>query len=1002
MGTESHILVQAWNTGLTASKVYQNTTAVNTQGSFSSTALWSDTTGAGIGRFSNAPDGCMTYCNGLDACVWGGDEYRCSGFLLGDPTGTIQNDFTEKVGTTATDNNSIATLTKTSGTVDAYTKVLLHMDGTDEGTTFSDSSGNSHTFTAVGNANTETSDYRFATASCELDGSGDYLSCADHADYDLSAGTWTVDLWAKIVSTSIITRGVYFQRTDANNYLSIRLLYDATATKYALNLSIYAASSEVVSVTSSYSISRNVWTHLEVGADNGNYYLFADGVLIGHDDDANVPANYTGTTYIGCTFVSAAADSFRGFIDEFRLSVGICRHAYDFTPWSVEYGTNAAYVYIGATRMLDGVKFYVQTANDTASSVDVRYWQNSRWNGCASIVDGTLDALTSTKTLNKTGSITWTYVGTERPRLLNNTYLYWYQFVFSGIDDTTQIYFCTVDAPFQQIVDLWDGVERPPVAFFTYKGSKYIDKVIQVLEEDYVSAIGDDTEPVTYVPADPLTYAGLGSLTSSNYIVIGFSERMTAVRFNFAPNKVNTNKVAMSTYYWDGDTWNLCDGLIDGTRRLETKSISQDGYVIWDAPLEQYESKINIKDSGMWYFYKFQWNKTLSSGIHLDQVTGIPAQKTIRGYNYPVVWQNRVWLLGEHRGQQSSALCSSVGTVCVFNGTDAIGPEAPFLFGNSGKLVGGATLYTRFGGIVYDNLVVFKEDEVWLVDGQLPGDYKKYKISDHYGCVAPGTIKTCDTGYEITPGLNKHVLMWLSHNQVVMFDGNSINPVSGDVDDMLDPLDATNAINRSTIDEAEAFYDPHRYEYHLIFGKGTSTTKNVELVYDIVKKKWFKIDRTTGKYLECGFDARDTYGNVYTYGAIDTGYVEQLEKGATLDGTAITSTIQTGDIAFGGWNSASTIRYIKHVAVAKTVSTDSISISHYGEGNATATETKTLSQNRSGYRVKISKDSVNWGKFLFHSIKCVFSSSTETDYGYEPLGISILLIQDRLDTLGNS
>jgi hypothetical protein len=184
-----------------------------------------------------------------------------------------------------------------------------------------------------------------------------------------------------------------------------------------------------------------------------------------------------------------------------------------------------------------------------------------------------------------------------------------------------------------------------------------------------------------------------------------------------------------------------------------------------------------------------------------------------------------------------------------------------------------------------------------------------------------------------------------------------------------------------------------------LFGKGSGTTKDIEIVYDIVKKKWFKVDRTSGKYLQCGFEARDTYGNVVSYGSIDTGYVEELESGATFDSTAIASSFRTGDIAFGGWNTASTIRYIKHVAVAKTVSTDTISISHYGDGNNTATETKSLSQNKSGSRVVTAKDSINWGKFLYHSIKCAFSSSTETDYGYEPLGIAILLLQDRLDTL---
>ena len=995
MGTESHVLVQAWNTGLTESKVYQNTTAVGSQGSFSSTALWSDTASSGIGRFSNAPDNCMAYCNGLDSCVWGGDEYRCAGFLLGDPLETVQNDFTEKVSNTLYDADALAVLTKSSGTVDASTELLLHCDGSDNGTTFSDSSGNTNTFTAVGNAHTHTGDKRFGTASGYFDGTGDYLSRAHDADLDLSAGTWTIDTWVKIASNSTGTLGLYFQGTDSTNYMAVKLLYDSTTTKYAINVSIYAGS-EVVAVTSTYAISRNAWTHLEIGADNDNYYLFVNGILVGHDDDADNPADYTGIQYIGCLFVSSATNSFFGYIDEFRISVGVCRHAYDFTPSGAAYGSAAAYVYVGATRMLDGVKFYVQTANATASTVDVRYWQNSQWNACSSIVDGTVSVAT-TETLTKTGSISWTYVGTERPRLLNHTYLYWYQFVFTGIDDTTSLYFCTLDAPFQDIVDLWDGVERAPVSFYKYT-TKFSEKIIKVLEEDYVSAISDPGT-VAYVPADPLTFVKLDSLTNTQYIAAGFTERMTAVRFNFASGQVNTAKCYLSVYYWNGSSWVLCDGIIDGTRMVETKSVSQDGVISWDSPLQKDESKRSIQDSQLWYFYKFQWNKTLSTGIHLDQVTGIPTQKNIYGYNYPVMWQNRLWLLGQYQGAQNSAICTSAGTVCVFNGTDAITPEAPMIFGSAGKIVAGATLYTRFGGVVYDNLVVFKEDEIWLIDGVFPEEYKKYKISDHYGCVAAGTLKSCDTGYEITPGLNKHVLIWLSHNQVVMFDGNSINPISGDIDDLFDPNDTTYAINRATIDESEAFFDSQRYEYHLLFGKGTGTTKDIEIVYDIVKKKWFKVDRTSGKYLQCGFEARDTYGNVVSYGSIDTGYVEELESGATFDSTAIASSFRTGDIAFGGWNTASTIRYIKHVAVAKTVSTDTISISHYGDGNNTATETKSLSQNKSGSRVVTAKDSINWGKFLYHSIKCAFSSSTETDYGYEPLGIAILLLQDRLDTL---
>jgi len=60
--------------------------------------------------------------------------------------------------------------------------LLLHMDGANGGTSFTDNSNSAHTVTAVGNANTNTSVKKFGTASYQGDGAGDYLSFSDSAD----------------------------------------------------------------------------------------------------------------------------------------------------------------------------------------------------------------------------------------------------------------------------------------------------------------------------------------------------------------------------------------------------------------------------------------------------------------------------------------------------------------------------------------------------------------------------------------------------------------------------------------------------------------------------------------------------------------------------------------------------------------------------------------------------------------------------------------------------
>ena len=66
---ETHVLAQAYNTGLTASQILDNKAAVPATGSFEATEVWTDSSGATRGSFSDAPDGQIIYCNGVDSCI---------------------------------------------------------------------------------------------------------------------------------------------------------------------------------------------------------------------------------------------------------------------------------------------------------------------------------------------------------------------------------------------------------------------------------------------------------------------------------------------------------------------------------------------------------------------------------------------------------------------------------------------------------------------------------------------------------------------------------------------------------------------------------------------------------------------------------------------------------------------------------------------------------------------------------------------------------------------
>ena len=114
---ESHVLSQQWDSGLTAAKVYQNVAAVPTAWGDNVAELWTDSAGAGIAAWSDAPNGQVAYCNGVDSCIWSGDEMALGGFVTSSaalsgasdqPTNPII--FTDQVNNLLSDDLNVAVI----------------------------------------------------------------------------------------------------------------------------------------------------------------------------------------------------------------------------------------------------------------------------------------------------------------------------------------------------------------------------------------------------------------------------------------------------------------------------------------------------------------------------------------------------------------------------------------------------------------------------------------------------------------------------------------------------------------------------------------------------------------------------------------------------------------------------------------------------------------------------------------------------------------------------
>jgi len=221
---------------------------------------------------------------------------------------------------------------------DSYTKLLLHMDGTDKGTIFTDEAGK--TVTPYGDVTTRPNQnkHKFGSAAGKFDGNGDdYLSVPQSADFDLGTGDFTVDCWVYHTNHNtynhICTYGTLASRGWA---------WRTKATGIEFYYTTNGSGDTLIGVN--YNFSLNILYHVAVTRTGGKIYFFVDGVLLnsGGTSFTNTIYNANSAFIIGRFGNYTAADhSFKGYIDEFRLTKGEAIWTADFTLPSIEYSVGA-------------------------------------------------------------------------------------------------------------------------------------------------------------------------------------------------------------------------------------------------------------------------------------------------------------------------------------------------------------------------------------------------------------------------------------------------------------------------------------------------------------------------------------------------------------------------------------------------------------------------------------------------------------------------------------
>jgi len=200
-------------------------------------------------------------------------------------------------------------VTSVAGT--AY-DLLLNFNESDGSTTFNDESSNNFSFTAVGNAQTDTAQKKFGAASLLLDNIGDWITLADNSTFwnpmHTTTGAYTVDFFVRF--NSVGADIVWAYEEDASNL--VKFHYEGS-----WFFRCDEAGTPIVSITTSDTPSAATWYHYACIRVGDEYGVYKDGTQIGYGQDTSTTTLTGGTYYIGSG--PSGDNPFDGWIDAFKL-----------------------------------------------------------------------------------------------------------------------------------------------------------------------------------------------------------------------------------------------------------------------------------------------------------------------------------------------------------------------------------------------------------------------------------------------------------------------------------------------------------------------------------------------------------------------------------------------------------------------------------------------------------------------------------------------------------
>lgn len=224
--------------------------------------------------------------------------------------------------------------------------LLLHCNGSDGSTAFTDSSSNAHSITASGDAQIDTAQSKFGGASGLFDGTGDWLTCPSHSSLNLQTGDFTLECWIR--PSALSSYHTIASHLHSDGYSPWVLYLDAWNKSPKLVFSFSTTSSNWRIETAEGALSTGTWYHVAATRSGNDFRLFLDGDLIGTQTRSITLRSTAAPVRIGVNNPVDFPNLFAGWIDDFRITKGVARYTAAFGAPTAEFGDGLSFAALAA------------------------------------------------------------------------------------------------------------------------------------------------------------------------------------------------------------------------------------------------------------------------------------------------------------------------------------------------------------------------------------------------------------------------------------------------------------------------------------------------------------------------------------------------------------------------------------------------------------------------------------------------------------------------------